>query len=198
MKIAILILAAGSSTRMQQPKQLLPVGNKTLVEIAVDSAIKSDASLVCCVLGANKTQTEEALSEYDIDIVYNVNHHLGLSSSISEGVKYIIEKSFDAVLVMLGDQPKVDDIYLNSLIKTIQESPNSIVTSKYNNFYGVPAIFPKAYFNTLLNLKGDKGAKEFLNSGLENIHTIEANNKLIDIDTKEDYNNYLKTSNLEL
>ncbi|TDQ21848.1 nucleotidyltransferase family protein [Tenacibaculum caenipelagi] len=191
-KTAILILAAGSSSRMGTIKQLLPYQNTTLLEWAIEQAKKSNTKNVFCVLGANRETIEKQISKKDIEIIYNPNHQEGLSTSIVNGIKYLQAKEFDSILIMLADQPHVTFEYLNKLFKISEENPSKIIASNYQDKIGVPAIFPKKYFNELLNLKGDQGAKVFLQKHPDII--IEANTplNLIDIDTPDDYQHLLK------
>lgn len=191
MNIAILILAAGTSTRMGTAKQLLPVRDKTLLGLTIENAINSKANQVFCVLGANAETIEQSIKKYTIEIINNSNYKNGLSSSITEGIIYIITRNFDAVLIALGDQPKVESNYLNTLIDSFKNNPTQISASNYSNNAGVPAIFPKHYFEQLKHLKGDKGARELLNSHKDDIILFKTN-QLIDIDTKQDYDNLLK------
>lgn len=192
MNIAILILAAGSSSRMGKAKQLLPVKNSTLLGIAVKNAHNSNAEQIYCVLGEHAEQIQESIKKYNINIIRNPNYKNGLSSSIVEGIKHLKSESIDAILVMLADQPKVDTTYLNILIDSFYKHPSKISASNYSGIYGVPAIFPKTYVEQLLKLKGDKGAKALLNSQKKQVISM-TSDKLIDIDTQEEYLNFLKS-----
>ena len=78
------------------------------------------------------------------------------------------------------------------MIEICEMNTKSIIASKYNSTFGVPTIIPKSYFNQLLQLKGDKGAKDWLNSGKQTIIPIESTN-LMDIDTKKEYQDYLNS-----
>lgn len=191
MNIAILILAAGSSSRMKTSKQLLPINNNTLLGVAIEHALSTKTKEVFCVLGANYEKINQAINAYDIKVIKNPNYKKGLSTSIIKGIEHIQSYKFDAVLITLADQPKVDSNYLNTLIGTWAKHPEKIIASSYNTAYGVPAIFPKETFKSLLNLKGDKGAKQLLNSELHKVIGIESKH-LFDIDTLEDYKAYLK------
>lgn len=193
MNIAILILAAGGSTRMKATKQLLPIHNNTMLGITIERALKSKASKVFCVLGANSEEVRESIEEYSVKIILNSEFNKGLSSSIIKGVESIIPYSFEAVLVLLADQPNVDIEYINTLMDNSKKHPKHIIASNYSGSYGVPAIFPSKFFNQLLQLQGDRGAKIFLNSNLKTVIGIDAKDQLIDIDTKEDYLNFIKT-----
>ena len=193
MKIAVIILAAGGSTRMGKPKQLLAVHTTTLLGITIKNALLCEAEKVFCVLGSEFKKVKGSLKNFDIEIIRNASYKNGLSTSIHEGIKHIDRKFYDAALIMLGDQPSISPQYLNDLINTFKNHKNKVVASNYNNTLGVPAIFPKHTFNKLQELKGDKGAKAFLNSNTTTIISIDTITELLDIDTEEDYNNYLKS-----
>lgn len=192
MNVAILILSAGSSSRMGTPKQLLPIGNTTLLGLCIENALQSNAKNVFCVLGSNAETIKNSMPQYNIEIIINSNYKEGLSSSIVEGMHHIEDKNFDTILMMLGDQPKVDSNYINALILSSEKNPTQIIASKYEDTVGVPAIFPKRCFKQLQQLKGDKGAKDFLNANKPQVIAIESD-KLIDIDTQKDYLNFLKS-----
>ncbi|AZJ33468.1 molybdenum cofactor cytidylyltransferase [Tenacibaculum mesophilum] len=191
-KTAILILAAGSASRMGKIKQLLPYKNTTLLEWTIEQAQKSTIKDVFCVLGANKNVIEKQLSTKTVEVIYNPNYKNGLSTSIVEGINLLQKHCFDNALIMLADQPHVTSEYLNSLIKVSKKNPSKIITSNYQGSVGVPAVFPKEYFNKLLNLKGDKGAKNFLLQHDDNIFKVNSSLNLLDIDTPEDYQYLLK------
>nr|BFF35639.1 hypothetical protein BACT7_05010 [Tenacibaculum mesophilum] len=191
-KTAILILAAGSASRMGKIKQLLPYKNTTLLEWTIEQAQKSVIKNVFCVLGANKDAIEKKLTTNAIITIYNPKYQDGLSTSIIKGIEFLQEHNFDNALIMLADQPHVTSEYLNSLIKVSKKNPSKIITSNYQGSVGVPAVFPKEYFNKLLNLKGDKGAKNFLLQHDDNIFKVNSSLNLLDIDTPEDYQYLLK------
>jgi molybdenum cofactor cytidylyltransferase len=196
MKIAVLLLAAGSSSRMGIAKQLLPVGDTTLLGIAIATALQSNANKVHCVLGANAEVIKQSISKYNIEFILNTNYKTGLSSSIVAGIDHLTNQNFDAVLIMLGDQPLIKTEYLNEMIATFKNYDETIIASNYNNTFGVPSIIPKIYYNQLLKLKGDKGAKDFLNSNDKTIISLE-NTDLMDIDTLKEYQDYLNSINFE-
>ena len=190
-KTAILILAAGTSSRMGAIKQLLPYKNSTLLNWSIEQAKQSKINDVFCILGANKEIIIKEIKHQNINVIFNPNYENGLSSSIVSGINYLVSKDFNSVLIMLADQPNIDSIYLNELIKTSEENHSKIIASNYLGKIGVPSIFPRSYFPQLLSLKGDKGAKEFLNEKASEIIKMAPFN-LIDIDTKEDYQNLIK------
>ena len=191
-KTAILILAAGSASRMGKMKQLLPYKNTTLLEWIIEQALKSIVKNVFCVLGANKNTIDKKLASNTIKIIYNPNYESGLSTSIVTGIDFLQKNNFDNALIMLADQPHVTSEYLNSLIEASKNNPSKIIASNYQGSVGVPAMFPKKYFNDLLNLEGDKGAKNFLLKHNSNVLKINSHQNLLDIDTPEDYQHLLK------
>ncbi|TYQ00150.1 molybdenum cofactor cytidylyltransferase [Tenacibaculum adriaticum] len=192
MNIAILILAAGSSSRMGTPKQLLPIGNSTLLGITINTALNSNASKVLCVLGANAEKIKSSIKNYNIETVLNINYKNGISSSIISGIEHLIPMNFDAVLIMLGDQPNVGSEYLNSLIQLFLKNPKQISASNYDGKLGVPAIFPKTYFEDLKQLSGDKGARNLLNSFKVNSLILQSE-EFIDIDTIKEYQDFISS-----
>ena len=194
MKTAILILAAGSSSRMGEPKQLLPFKQTTLLGSIIQQAKKSLATDVFCILGANAGAVKKSISSYTIETIYNPNFKEGLSASIIIGIQFLIPKNYDSVLIMLADQPKITTNYLNKLLKVAEENPTKIIASNYEKSIGVPAIFPKKYYAKLLELSGDKGAKKLLQKLSLDIVSVKSID-LTDIDTKEDYLKFVKKNN---
>ena len=192
MNIAILILAAGSSTRMGTIKQLLPVGNTTLLGITIENALKSNATKVYCVLGANFEAIRNSISNFRIEIIRNSDYENGLSTSISRGIEEIMHQDYDAILMVLADQPFINSETLNSLIQVYLIHPEKIVASSYESQVGIPVLIPKNYYSEFLKLSGDKGAKHFLNTNRDKIFAYNIKN-LTDIDTKEDYQELLNS-----
>lgn len=195
--LAVLVLAAGKSSRMKSIKQLEKINTKTLLEITLDTAKKVTPKNIFCVLGANAKKILQEISIKDVQIIYNRNFESGLSSSIVAGVHHFKNEklTFDGVLILLADQPAITVFYLQSLIEKFNLHPTKIVASVYNHNYGVPVIVPQSYFTDLLHLKGDKGAKHFLMHHKECIVTSKTKANLIDLDTKEDldfYKNQIK------
>lgn len=184
-KTAILILAAGSSSRMGTIKQILPFKNTTLLGWSLKIAEQSKANDIFCILGANKNVVEKSIQANGVHFITNTNYKNGLSSSIIAGILHI-EKKYDSALIILADQPNITSSYLNELINVSQENPEKIIASNYNEKAGVPVIFPKKYFNDLKMLEGDNGAKIFLQKNTSKIIKMPSTN-LIDIDTIKDY-----------
>tara|TARA_R100001369_G_scaffold24665_2_gene45193 strand:+ start:45414 stop:45992 length:579 start_codon:yes stop_codon:yes gene_type:complete len=184
LKIAILILAAGSSSRMGTPKQLLPYKESTILGTVVENALGSNTNDVFVLLGSNADTIQKNINK-SVEIIINNTFEKGLSSSIVKGIISLLD--YDAVLIALGDQPHISFDYYNQMISELKKHPNHSITSQYKNHKGVPALFPKQYFLDLLKLNGDYGAKALLNSDTILTKTIDYSVNLFDIDTPEDY-----------
>ena len=189
LKIAILIMGAGTSSRMKAIKQLLPWGDSTFIGNALKNAQSSKASSVLTVLGAYADEIKKVTDFSATQTVLNPNWKMGLGNSIAFGTKQLLEQDqdYDGILVMLTDQPFIDEPYLNTLIDTFSNSKNSIVATKYDKRVGVPAIFGKIHFDALQELNSDYGAKEIIKTHLKDVLSISADGKELDIDTKDEY-----------
>lgn len=188
-KIAILLLAAGGSSRMGVAKQLLPWGGTSMIGNAINQAKSSVAGEVLVVLGANFDDIEKEMAHSNVSIIRNKEWEMGLGSSIACGIDYIKQQhpEINTVLVMLADQPLIDSKYLNVLIESHIKGKKGIVATRYGSKYGVPAIFSKFYFGVLGTLRSDHGAKELINSKPEDLIGISIEKNTMDIDTMQDY-----------
>lgn len=158
--LAVVILAAGISSRLGDiTKQLLVYKNETLLKIAVKKALEISKD-VFVVLGHEKEKCEKELEGFDVNIIYNPNYKKGMGSTLSLGIKHT--KDFNHTMVMLCDQPFIPLSHFQDLKENIQNK--NIIASSYekNKSPKVPAIFPKKYYDELLKLEADFGAKEIL------------------------------------
>lgn len=189
--IAILVLAAGESSRMKTPKQLVKIGINFLLAIVLSKAKAININHVYCVLGANDVLIRKEISSANTHFIHNTNFKKGLSSSIAYGISHLktTTNSYDAVLVLLGDQPAIEKTYLNEMIALFNEDQSKIIASNYGKKLGVPAIFPRSYFSKLQKMSGDFGAKDILNNN-SNVVYINKQTNFIDIDTEEDLQNF--------
>jgi len=190
--IYILILAAGSSSRMGQAKQLLAWNNTTLLNHAIQTAKNTGVTKIKVILGAKAARIRKSITDAEVDIIINTKWSNGLGSSIACGVKAICKenKKTEAILVMLADQPLVHSSFLNQLIGKWKSS-KSIVATAYEHGAGVPALFGTAYFSELSLLNKDFGAKALMAQNAANMASLTVEGSTIDIDTISDYNNLL-------
>lgn len=191
--LAVLVLAAGASSRMQTPKQLLKIGDQTLLEVVLEKATAISSPPIYCVLGANAAIIRQKIATKNVIYIFNENYQEGLSTSIVSGINYLEKNqpNLEGVFILLGDQPAIEIAYLKNLVALFSEHKKKIIASNYQKKNGVPAIFPKEFFEELLLLKGDFGAKEFMKENSKRIISSDFKSTLIDLDTKEDYDKYL-------
>ena len=187
-KTAIIILAAGESSRMGKPKQLLLWKNKTLIENIIQQALLVQKSAVFVVLGANYELINERIKHYPVTTIEHKNWKNGMGSSIAYGVNEIKKnQDFNSVLITLADQPFLTNNTFNILLQKFKDSKRKIIVSKFKDSFGVPAVFHNSCFDVLLNLKGDVGAKKLLNQNKTLVEVCEIQEIFKDIDTLEDY-----------
>jgi molybdenum cofactor cytidylyltransferase len=163
--IPAIILAAGGSRRLGQPKQLLVYNDETLLERAIRIAGESGATPVIVVLGANRQQINSAIPVDQATAIFNSHWEQGIASSIHSGLEAIEPFAPDSrgVLILPCDQLRLSSDHLHRLLSTFAVEPQpSIVASTYADILGIPAVFPRAVFPELLALKGDKGARALL------------------------------------
>ncbi|MEN8857636.1 MAG: nucleotidyltransferase family protein [Flavobacteriaceae bacterium] len=195
MSIAILVLAAGKSSRMKSIKQLEKVGNKTLLNITLEKAVQLQETDIYCVLGANASLIKKSIVFPNISIISNDNYTNGLSTSIIASLNYFKKHdlNFNAIFILLADQPAIDEEYLSSMKNLHLNNPSKIIATKYQLHFGVPVIIPKTYFKSLLTINGDKGAKSFINEHQKEVLSSKLQTNSIDIDTQEELNLYRKS-----
>ncbi|WP_299799586.1 nucleotidyltransferase family protein [uncultured Maribacter sp.] len=197
--IAVLIMAAGASSRMDGIKQLMPWKDSNFLMETIKTVQQINITSIHVVLGSNAEfiSAECNLKEKNIEIIVNSNWENGLGESIAHGVKVLLKQTpgLDGVLICLADQPLLSFEYLNSLIEEFIKHPSKIIATNYDKKVGVPALFPKLLFEKLCTLKGDFGAKEILNDKSNVIISLDAANQIIDIDTNLEYQNLFNRTN---
>ena len=185
----IIILAAGASTRLGKPKQLLQYRGKTLLAHAINEAVNSNADAVVVVLGKDANLFKKELDEKKVRVAINSSWEEGMASSLRLGLDTLLNDKpyIDAVIFMVCDQPHVLSSILNDLIITQQKTTKQIVTSNYGDSMGPPSLLHKKYFEELMKLSGDAGARKIIQKNMNDVATILFPEGNIDIDTEEDY-----------
>ena len=185
----IIILAAGASTRLGKPKQLLQYRGKTLLTHAINEAVNSNADAVVVVLGKDANLFKKELDEKKVRVAINSSWEEGMASSLRLGMDTLLKDKpyIDAVIFMVCDQPHISSSILNELIITQQKTTKQIVTSNYGDSMGPPALLHKKYFEELMKLSGDAGARKIIQKNMNDVATILFPEGNIDIDTAEDY-----------
>ncbi|WP_426670222.1 nucleotidyltransferase family protein [Mucilaginibacter sp. McL0603] len=194
--IALIILAAGASTRLGQPKQNLVFQRKTLLERAIETAIDTECRPIFVVLGANVDDIDFDIKSKEVKFIFNSNWNEGMASSIRIAISEIEKhEEINNVLIMLCDQPFVTSKLIAGMLLKQQETGKAIVACKYGDTIGVPALFTRTLFSELLLLRGQEGAKKILKDHPEDVAIIPFDKGNIDIDTKEDYNRLINLDN---
>jgi molybdenum cofactor cytidylyltransferase len=190
--VAGLVLAAGASTRMGTPKQLLPLAQTTLLDRVLSEVLASELKSVVLVLGfmardiLKGLQTD--LRHPKLKIIENKDHHSGISSSIISGLS-AVEKDCDGVMVILGDMPHLTAGVINLLLHRSAESrcPLAAITSKGKRSH--PVVIRRPFFPDLRALRGDEGARALFVEHADRVCLVEPEGDYDDrdIDTKDDY-----------
>ena len=185
----IINLAAGASTRLGKPKQLLQYRGKTLLAHAINEAVNSNADAVVVVLGKDANLFKKELDEKKVRVAINSSWEEGMASSLRLGLDTLLNDKpyIDAVIFMVCDQPHISSSVLNELITTQQKTTKQIVTCNYGDSMGPPALLHKKYFEGLMKLSGDTGARKIIQQNMNDMTTILFPEGGIDIDTEEDY-----------
>jgi molybdenum cofactor cytidylyltransferase len=189
MQGAILLLAAGSSKRMGKPKLLLPYNGRTLLWHAANAAKMANLGPVVIVTGELNAPIRNNLADLNVSFVHNPNWSEGMASSIVAGMNYLtnLQPVPEAVVIMVSDQPAVNEGLLTKLWLIWLESGKPITASGYADQVGTPAVFAQLLFSELLQLKGDAGAKKLIKNNPDLVSLVEFPDGLTDIDTPEDY-----------
>ncbi|MDJ0731409.1 MAG: nucleotidyltransferase family protein [Crocosphaera sp.] len=189
LKIPIIILAAGSSTRMGTAKQLLPYQGITLLGHTIKIAIASVCHPVVVVLGANADKIRPEIDEDAILVVENPSWFLGMGSSIRQGILSLLQSSqtIEAAIITVCDQPFLSTELINDLVVTYHNSKKSIIACQYADTYGVPVLFQSKFFSELASLNEKEGAKKLIKKYENDVLTISFPQGVIDIDTPQDY-----------
>ena len=185
--VALLLLAAGASTRMGQPKQLLPYHGRTLLRHAAETAVASGCAPIVLVTGSVHEALIGEVSDLPIQAVRNENWESGMASSIQTGLTAVAPSQFRAVLIMLTDQPLVTPELLRQLVVRQHQTQAPIVATAYGDTLGVPAVFGRAMLPALLQLQGAQGAARLIASLGPAVGQVTFPAGLLDVDTPEQY-----------
>ncbi|HEV7378754.1 MAG TPA: nucleotidyltransferase family protein [Dyadobacter sp.] len=184
----LLILAAGNSSRLGEPKQLLPYKGKTLIANVVDSGITANLQPVIVVTGAYSESISPEIAHSSVIVIHNERWQDGMSSSIRAGISAAQKiPSLQGIILAVSDQPFVQSDLFLALIETAKSTRKGIVASFYDGTMGTPVLFDGQYFDALMNLKGAEGAKKLIKKFAEDVASTSFELGGIDIDTQEDY-----------
>lgn len=181
----VLILAAGASTRLGQPKQLVHIGGRPALHGVVSSAVALGGHAVTVVIGAHAAELTRLLGHSPASVIVNRHWEEGMASSIRCGLG-ALPPTCDAVLILLGDQVAVTADDLKRLASAWKEQDSVIAAATYEQHVGVPAIFPRIVFSELAQLRGDQGARKILERNNFRLVRVPMPNAAVDLDTPDD------------
>jgi molybdenum cofactor cytidylyltransferase len=189
MKVGAIILAAGSSSRLGQPKQLIQLNNEFILEKLHDN-LKSLTDSAYVITGCYHSEIEQQFPK--MNLIYNESWEKGMGSSISTAVDNL-KSNYSHLLICVCDQALIEKSHYQILLKTSYENPSKIIASIYDSIIGVPVLFPKAYFNDLAQLDNSfKGAKHVIGKYNKEVMNIKCPNASFDLDTKENLEYLMK------
>ena len=187
-RFGAVILAAGASTRMGAPKQLLEHRGRPLVVHAAEAALASSAWPVVVVLGANAEKIRPALAR-PVLVAENPAWSEGMASSLRAGLTTLrqFSRALDGTVLALCDQPAFSAEIVAQLVAAHHATGRSIVAARYGGHPGAPALFLREHFSALAALTGEEGARTLINSDPSRVATVDLPALALDLDTPADY-----------
>jgi CTP:molybdopterin cytidylyltransferase MocA len=176
MKAAAIVLAAGASRRLGEPKQLVRLAGEALVERTARICREAGCDPVVVVLGASADEIRKQCTFAGAEILVNDDWAEGMGSSVRTGIK-ALDDDVDGCVVVTCDMPAVSVDHLRELMRTGEKT-----ASTYAGRRGVPAFFPRSSFAQLMELRGDTGARDLLKEA----RGVELKGGEIDLDTADD------------
>jgi len=184
-RVTGLVLAAGGSRRLGQPKQLLPYGGTTLLDHTLETARACAFDQLLCVLGGGAEAIRETVDLRGFKVVENREFGTGCSSSIAAAVGAVDPRS-EVLVLLLGDQPGVTPATVAALLAGRGEAP--LAACLYDNGRGHPLAFARSIFAELATLHGDKGVWKLLDRRADEVVDVAVDGRVPpDVDTWEDY-----------
>jgi len=181
-----LVLAAGGSSRLGEPKQLMPFGERTLLDHVLDTARISGFDQLVIALGGSAVKVQASVDLSGADVIENPGYGEGCSSSIAAGLT-AVDPRCEALVLMLGDQPGVTPATVRALVAGRRDGTRMAVC-RYDDGRGHPLAFGRALFDDLRQLHGDKAVWKLMDQlGDEVVEVPVPGPTPRDVDTREDY-----------
>lgn len=186
--IAAIVLAAGGSTRMGRPKQLIQINGESLIDRAARIAIDSNFDPIVIVLGSDAQTISRELSDLKIDCVVNEAWKTGIGSSIRRGVDRVlsIAPRIDAIAILLCDQPRITSQKLRKMHEHFVRGGKPVCVSKFGDSIGPPVIVGREFFDALQTLPDAAGAKSVWENHPESVCEFKCEEASFDLDTPAD------------
>ena len=187
-RFGVVILAAGASTRMGTPKQLLEVEGRPLLVRAVEAALASAAWPVVVVLGAHAEKIRPVLARLPVLIAENPAWAEGMAASIRTGITTLSQfsRALDGALIALCDQPAFSADTIAQLVAAQRATGRTIAAARFNRRHAAPALFLREHFATLATLTGEEGARALLKAEPSRIASVDLPALAVDLDTPAD------------
>lgn len=179
---SVLIPAAGASSRLGQPKQLIRHGAVSLIQHVIDNALACDPAEIIVVTGCHASGVRQAVKTTPVRWIHNPRWRDGLGVSMAAGAQ-AIDPGSSAVLILLCDQWRVSVKDLQTLVTTWRSAPNRIVAAQAAGHVTPPVMFPTACFGQLCALEGDQGARGLLKAQPGLVTTVPLENAAFDLDS---------------
>jgi len=187
--ISVIILAAGESKRMGQPKMLLPWGEVTVIEHVVSVFMNAGLEDILVITGGAREKMEKVIAQYPIQSVHNEVYANGeMLSSLQLGLS-ALKPQVEATLIALGDQPQVQEMSVRMVCEAFHKTKSNIVVPSYQMKRGHPWLVTRPLWGGLLKMKSPQSPRDFLNAHKNEIQYINTDdpNILEDLDTPDDY-----------
>lgn len=189
--ITAIVLAAGESKRMGEPKMLLPWGKSTVLQTVISTLQASNVKDILVVTGGEHRRVE-ALVGRTVEVIYNENYKDGkMLSSIQLGLS-AKKREAEAALICLGDQPQVEERSVRGICDAFQRTKSKLVVPSYEKRRGHPWLIARGLWEDVLKLRAPKTMRDFLNRRANDILYVQSDTPTIlqDLDTPEDYLKY--------
>jgi len=187
--VAAVVLAAGCSRRMGNDNKLLSdLDGKAIILHAVETVSYSKSDMVIVVTGHDADRVRDLLTDFDVRFVHNKHYTEGLSTSLSAGIHAVPDEVAGA-LICLGDMPRVTVAVLDQLIEAFRGGHGRrICVPIHKGRRGNPVLWPRVFFPRILNVSGDRGARDLLVKHPEKMQQVEVRSEgiFIDVDTPGD------------
>ncbi|MBT8352749.1 MAG: nucleotidyltransferase family protein [Deltaproteobacteria bacterium] len=186
-----IVLAAGLSSRFGRPKQLLELGGKPLLQWTLDACLESKIDCIYLVLGYKSQEIMETLSKKikhpHLKVIVNRNYRKGQSTSLQAGVA-VVSGAFPSAMFILGDQPLIDVASINLLLERYWASEKNICVPLFHKKRGNPTIFSRKFYDEIISIKGDIGARRIIEENPDQVLGIEVKRSSFfhDINTQKD------------
>ena len=193
--IVAVVLSAGESSRMGEPKALLTIDGQTFIERIVGALKQSGLERIIVVLGFNAAEMRRKIEHLAVEIVVNPDYKQGQLSSLQAAIRHLeSDNNCEAMLVHLVDHPYIDPVLVGVLIERFNETKKLIIVPRHQGKRGHPVIFSRSLFAELLDAPMDQGAKAVVNAHRDETLEIDTEDIgiTLDIDTPELYRQHVK------